>query len=199
MPTGGTLPMTVDTSFHAAGYETDYFAIHPLAAAQNVGCATRATTGAVGSCYGFKYDSTPAGMAINDAGLVAQGSAGVAWQANLQPMGGGAYYNNFGVAPGVIPPAGATVVSFYAKGAVGGENVTFGVGGLQASVCNDAVTASTPVVLTTTWTKYTIPLGGTYATGQVTGFSWYAVAATTDAGAPQPLTFYIDNIVWAAM
>jgi hypothetical protein len=125
-----------------------------------------------------------------DAGTT--GFAAVQWQSNLQPMAMGAYYNNFGVAPGKIPPAGATEASFWAKGAVGGENVTFSVGSAGTAPCLDSeVTAPDAAVLTTTWTKYTIPLpNASYAAGQVNGFTWNVAAAGGS------VTFYIDNIVW---
>lgn len=132
-----------------------------------------------------------------DAAVGTTGYASVVWQANVQSMGGGTYYNNFGVAPGVIPPAGAKEATLWAKGAVGGETVSFGVGSAMTAPCTDSVAAAAVnVTLTTTWTKYEIPFpaGVTYTAGQVSGFAWAVGAGTPGA----TTSFYIDNIQWDA-
>jgi hypothetical protein len=124
------------------------------------------------------------------------GFAGVAWQANVQSMAGGAYYNNFGVAPGVIPPAGATEASFWAKGAVGGEQLQFSVGSAATAPCTDSVISTTSVTLTTTWTQYSIPFPPpvNYAAGQVNGFTWGVAGAAPGT----VVSFYFDNVQWDA-
>jgi hypothetical protein len=134
-----------------------------------------------------------------DAAMMTTGFAGVAWQANVQVMGvaPNTYYNNFGVAPGVVLPAGATEASFWAKGAVGGETVTFSVGSAATAPCLDSVVApGAAVTLTTTWTKYTIPFSTpvSYSAGQVNGFSWGVAGAAIGT----TVSFYFDNAEWDA-
>jgi hypothetical protein len=185
--TGGTLPFVVDTQFFAAGYIGDYSAITNTGDATGTACGGRAFTGAAGDCYKVSY-TVPA---------VSLGYAGVDWQSNLQAMftdAGTRYDNNFGIAVGVVPPAGATEASFWAKGAAGGELVTFAVGGGSAPCMDSVISSPNSLALTTTWTKYFIafPAGVTYTAGQVNGFSWSIAGAT----AASTITFYIDNIVW---
>jgi len=156
------------------------------------------TTGTV--CGGFSPAAPRAGAAaqcwkvtytLPDAGSA--GFAAVEWQTDLQSMDMGAYSNNFGVAAGKIPPAGAIEASFWAKGAVGGETATFSVGSGGTGPCTDAVVSSAvAVTLTKTWTKYSVPFpaGATYAAGQVVGFTWDMGGLTASQ------TIYIDNIQW---
>ena len=104
---------------------------------------------------------------------------GVAWQ---NPA------NNWGAKPGGLNLTGAKTLSFWARGAKGGEAVTF-VYGLAGSKPNgDTSTGKTEVHLTKAWKKYTIPLAGKNLTHIITGFAW------TLAGAGSPETFYLDDI-----
>ena len=110
--------------------------------------------------------------------------------------------------------------------AVGGETVSFWAGVVApggSSVCSDPFASGTnpqtKITLTNTWTQYTMPIIGTYATGVITGFGYSlanqvptgagdggaaeggaADAAATDAGdagsAFPPVTFYVDDLVW---
>jgi hypothetical protein len=119
------------------------------------------------------------------------GFAAVVWQSGIQAG------FNFGVDPGVVLPAGAVEASFWAKGAVGGEMVTFAVGSTGTGPCTDSVVASpTAVTLTAAWKKYTIPFppAVTYTAGQVDGFSWVVAGAATDS----TVSFFVDNIQWDA-
>jgi hypothetical protein len=188
MPTvvSGSLPFTVDSKFIPSGYEGDYLNITQTGDTTGTACGGRAVTGAAGSCYKVVY-TVPAPT---------KGFAAVEWQANPAAIG----QLNFGTAPGVVPPPGATEASFYAKGAVGGEVVNFFVGAAGTAPCTDSVITPnmSPVTLTTTWTQYTLPFSGqTYAAGQIVGFAW-STPAPTDADAGTMTSFYIDDIVWDA-
>jgi hypothetical protein len=186
-PAAGALPFVVDSAFYAAGWETDYQLISLNGGGTASTCPTRSSATAKGNCYAWTYNAVASGGPIGDAGAVAQGGAGVEWQA-------GGF--NFGTAPGVISPAGATKVSFWAMGAAGGESMNFSYGGLTNTLCLDAITGALPVVLTTTWTNYTIPITGDYSAGMVQAFGWYANAQVNDAGIVGPLNFFIDDIEW---
>jgi hypothetical protein len=135
-------------------------------------------------CHGFTYNfSSDAGTGI--------GWAGVVWQSPA---------NNWGALPGYAIPAGATKVTFNARGAVGGEVVNFVAGGsgvpTLADPCQDTVSGSMMgVVLTTSWMPVTIALTGTYTGGVLAGFGWSA-AGGQDAG-PGEITFYVDDIEWS--
>jgi hypothetical protein len=80
---------------------------------------------------------------------------------------------------------GATKVTFQARGAMGGEQVTFSAAGA----------AEIPFTLTAAWKQYALPLAGiqynTPADGVDSGFFW-KVAPPTPGG--QPVTFFIDDI-----
>jgi hypothetical protein len=132
--------------------------------------------------------------------------------------------NNWGTSPGYVIPAGATNVSFYAKGAAGGEAVNFGAGFIQpggTAICTDPfATGTSPqmmnAVLTTTWTQYQMPITGSYAPDVITafGFGLAAPPSAADAGAATDaavatdaaagdggsslpsVKFYIDDIEW---
>lgn len=184
MVVSGSLPFTVDSEFFAAGYEGDIPNIVGTSDKTGAACGGRAVTGAAGGCYKFVY-TVPAPT---------KGFAGVEWQANPGTIG-----YNFGTASGVVPPPGATEASFYAKGAVGGEVVSFFVGATGTAPCTDSVvTPASRVTLTTTWTRYTLPFAGQpYTAGQVVGFAW-TTSAPVGADAGTATTFYIDDIVWDA-
>lgn len=189
-----TLPYAVDSDFAATGYEGDYEAIvntGDLAGTACGGLSPASPRAAKAKCWLVTYT-----VPEPDAAMPTTGFAGVAWQANVQSMGGGAYYNNFGVAPGVIPPAGATEASFWAKGAVGGEQLQFSVGSAATAPCTDSVISTTSVTLTTTWTQYSIPFPApvNYAAGQVNGFTWGVAGAPPGA----VVSFYFDNVQWDA-
>jgi hypothetical protein len=142
-------------------------------------CPDRAPTSG-GDCYVISWASTGPAW------------AGVYWQ---YPS------NNWGTEPGLTIASGATSVTFYAKGAVGGETVTFKAGGINNPLSSsvgaygDTFTVSSPTeVLTTTWQQYTISLqGSSYEGGVLGGFCW--VANETDAGNGN-ITFYVDDLQW---
>jgi hypothetical protein len=103
--------------------------------------------------------------------------------------------NNWGAKVGKEIAAGATKVSFYAASDAGGEKVRFIVGGMNSAKddtlpYSDPFTASATITLTTSWTKYEIPLTESYQ-DVIGGFAW---SLTTSATAP--VTFYLDDVRW---
>ncbi len=118
------------------------------------------------------------------------GWAGVYW---LEPQG------NWGTIPG----AGFNLrqynsLVFCAKGAVGGERIEFGMGGVghnAAGIPNKPYPDSSEKVsirktLTTEWQEYTIPLTGHNLSYVIGGFLWAASHQENPSGA----TFYVDYI-----
>jgi hypothetical protein len=219
-----TLPFAVDSKYIASGYEGDAVGLAP-----NPGAISMPTTmgdpscggmprGGMGrgTCHTVIYSPLAAGTPIGyPVGATAMGWAGVAWQYPL---------NNWGGSVGYAIPAGATKLAFYAKGAVGGETVSFWAGVVApggTAVCSDpfmsGTNPQTKITLTNTWAQYTMPIIGTYATGVITGFG-YSLAnqvptgdgGVEDAGAVDaaakdggdagsafpPVTFYVDDLVW---
>jgi hypothetical protein len=193
-PNTDTLPFAVDllAKFIPSGWEGD---MSGLTMPLDPTCSgNRSSPTALGNCHPVTYQPLPAGTGV-------QGWAGVLWQ---HPM------NNWGTAAGYAIPSGATKVSFWARGQLGGEIVTFLVGLVvtptAATPCTDHVSASLPnQVLTTTWTHYTIPLGGqSYAPGVIVPFGFVLAAAgqpvrdagTGDAATASPVEFFVDDIEW---
>jgi hypothetical protein len=110
--------------------------------------------------------------------------AGVYWQ---NPP------DNWGDRKGGYNLAGATRLSFWAKGELGGERIEeFRTGGIGSNgLYPDSDTAIIgPVILTNQWKKYIIDLRGkdlSYISG---GFAW---TANVDSN-PHHCTFYVDDI-----
>jgi hypothetical protein len=194
------LPFVVSDQYYASGYMgTDQSAQSRLFLDSDPhDCLQPRMPGAQGECYtlGWYLPSTPAW-------------AGVYWQ---WPS------SNWGTQPCKQVPPGATQVSFYAAGAVGGERVTFIAGGINFpnnakngpygdSFTAPNVPAPLPTTLTTTWKRYSIPLPDvTYPNGVCGPFAWsVATADLNDAGLTpvmagdasiQQVTFYVDGLVW---
>jgi len=85
--------------------------------------------------------------------------------------------------PLVCVADGAKAIVFYAKGALGGEVVTFGGGSATEK----------PFTLTKAWKQYTISLDAPYnsfETGVTSGFAW-----SVAKGAPAT-TFFVDGMRW---
>src|SRR5262249_13961927 len=114
-----------------------------------------------------------------------KGWAGVYWQ---YPA------NNWGTKPGYPMPPGAKKVSFFAKGAKGGEKVTFLAGGIapSGSPHTDGVSAKTDLTLTADWAPYSIDISGQIYTEVLGGFGWTMVG--TDAATSG--SFFVDDIRW---
>jgi hypothetical protein len=115
-----------------------------------------------------------------------QGWAGVYWQ---NPP------NNWGSKKGGFDLTGMTKLTFWARGAKGGEVIQkFMVGGIKGVYPDSAVIENGPFELTDTWKQYTINLAGrdlTYING---GFAW----VTTSDLDSQGCTFYLDDIKYEA-
>ena len=115
-----------------------------------------------------------------------QGWAGVYWQ---NPA------NNWGSKKGGFDLTGMTKLTFWARGAKGGEVIAkFMVGGIKGVYSDTATVEMGPVELTDTWKQYTINLVGkdlSYING---AFSWVTNVDLNPDGA----TFYIDGIKFEA-
>jgi hypothetical protein len=115
-----------------------------------------------------------------------QGWAGVYWQ---NPP------NNWGSKKGGFDLTGMNKLTFWARGAKGGEVLQkFVVGGIKGTYPDSATVEMGPVEFTDTWKQYTINLAGrdlSYISG---GFGW----VTTEDLNPEGATFYIDDIKFEA-
>jgi hypothetical protein len=111
-----------------------------------------------------------------------QGWAGMYWQ---NPP------NNWGSKKGGFDLTPFTKLTFWARGAKGGEVIQkFVIGGLKGTYADSASIEFGPVELTDTWKQYTINLVGkdlTYISG---GFGWVTSADLNSDGA----TIYLDDI-----
>ena len=118
------------------------------------------------------------------SGVATQGQkwAGVYWQAPA---------NFWGDRVGGYNLTGAKQLTFWARGAVGGEKVRFLVGGITGSY-NDSLqpTLKIDLSLTTTWKQYPISLTSANLTRIGGGFGWTVEKAKNPSGA----TFYIDDV-----
>ena len=106
---------------------------------------------------------------------------GVVWQSPA---------NDWGTQPGGWNLTGATKLTFWARGAKGGEKVSFQFGILDRDkqFYDTATGKLDSVILTPTWTQYTIPLARKDLSRIKTGFVWTAAATG------EPVTFYLDSI-----
>jgi hypothetical protein len=112
----------------------------------------------------------------------AQGWAGVYWQ---NPP------NNWGSKKGGFDLTGMTKITFWGRGAKGGEILQkFVIGGIKGTYPDSAEVEFGPVELTDIWKQYTINLVGkdlSYISG---GFCWVTTADLN----PDGMTFYLDDI-----
>lgn len=176
------LPFVVDTAFATSGYMGDgampgAVTMTPAKTGDSTDCnGQRGNTTAVGSCHAVTYAPPASG---------GMGWAGVYWQ---YPA------NNWGAKAGYPIPAGAKKVTFSAKGAKGGEKVTFLAGGIvnAGAAYTDSIKAMTTVTLTADWAPYSIDLSGQSYTQVLGGFGWTMAAADAAASG----TFYVDDIQW---
>jgi hypothetical protein len=99
--------------------------------------------------------------------------------------------NNWGNRKGGFDLTGATKLTFWARGAQGGERIEeFKMGGLTGDYPDSDSALIGPVLLTNQWKQYTIDLRGkdlSYVSG---GFAW---ATNVDVN-PESCTFYIDEL-----
>lgn len=111
---------------------------------------------------------------------------------------GGIYWlypeDNWGDLPGGFNLTGVISLSFWAKGAIGGEQVEFKVGGITGLYGDSLQSAvSTGVVnLTSDWQQVNIDLYGKNVNRVVGGFCWISNKTLNPNGA----TFYLDDIVY---
>lgn len=108
--------------------------------------------------------------------------AGIYWQ---NPA------NNWGNVDGGFDLSKAAKLTFWARGAKGGERIEeFKAGGIMGEYSDSDVASIGPVILNKDWTQYTIDLKGkdmSYISG---GFCW---ATNVDVN-PDGVTFYLDEI-----
>jgi hypothetical protein len=111
------------------------------------------------------------------------GRGGAVW---VDPPG------DMGDRPGGQNMKGAGAISFWARGAKGGEKVSFGYGyiGSSKKYFDSSMDLLRDVELTAEWKEYTIPLDGKDVTQIKSAFYWQAEAQ------PTPVVFYLDDIVW---
>jgi hypothetical protein len=174
-----TVPFYVSDQFVASGFMGDYTGL--TLSQDPTKCKTPRETGAQGFCYTATWVPK-----VGDAG---SDWSGVYWQSPA---------NNWGAKPGKPIASGATKVTFYAAGAIGGEILTVSVGGINANGASaslpygDSFTVKQPpVTLTTAWTQYSVSLVGTTYTTVLGGFCM-VLTATADTSE----TIYIDDVEW---
>ena len=182
LPPTSMLPFVVDTVFVSSGFMGDgakpgTVTMTPAKTGDSTDCnGKRSSTSAAGSCHTVSY-APPA-----SAGM---GWAGVYWQ---YPA------NNWGMKAGYAVPAGAKKVSFQAKGAKGGEKVTFLAGGIigAGNPYTDSIKATATVTLTADWAPYSLDLSGQSYSQVLGGFGWTMTA--TDAAVSG--SFFVDDVQW---
>ncbi len=105
---------------------------------------------------------------------------GIVWQSPA---------NDWGDAPGGYDLTGAKKLTFWARGAAGGEKVEFKFGVLgKEKAFPDTASGAIVETLTTEWKQYEIPLDGKDLRRIKTGFVWVV-------GNPgKPVTFYLDEV-----
>ena len=121
---------------------------------------------------------------------------------------GGWFFQNGVLLPGAMQPTdnwgthpdagydlrGATSLTFWARGAAGGERVEFFAFGANGGPYGDSAPKVTPggyVTLQPTWQLYTIPLTGLDLGYIITGFGWVTNAPENG---DRPIVFYLDDI-----
>jgi hypothetical protein len=164
------LPFNVQSAFFPSAWQGDFSQIAIPEEPTVDACADRAE-GALGDenrCSAWRY--TPNATAAS--------WAAVAWSTYAEP--------NF-THPPVCLAAGATAVTFFARGVAGGEKLSVAALGAQEMV----------IELTDEWERYEIPLAGveynSFDVGVKTGFSWKVDPATPPAVTPVT-EFFIDSI-----
>jgi hypothetical protein len=109
--------------------------------------------------------------------------AGIYWQ---QPANNWGSQENAG-----FNIAGATKLTFWARGEKGGERIEeFKMGGISGMFSDSGTAGIGPVVLTPEWTQYTIDVSAKNLTYVIGGFAW---STNLDVN-PDGCTFYLDDI-----
>jgi hypothetical protein len=106
---------------------------------------------------------------------------GVVWQSPA---------NDWGNAPGGFDLTGAKKLTFWARGAKGGERVSFGYGiiGKDKKFFDTGKGSLGPITLGADWKEYEFDLSGQDLTRIKSGFYW------TLGGQGEPVSFYLDDI-----
>jgi len=119
----------------------------------------------------------------------AKGSQGAGWA--------GVYWqnpaNNWGKRPGGFDLTGARRLTFWARGAQGGEYLDkFGMGGISGEYPDTDSSETYDVELTTEWQQFTVDLTDRDLSHIVGGFFW----AANGTDNPDGMEFYLDDIVY---
>ena len=136
-----------------------------------------------GACFDNPHSGTTC-IKVTYSNATSQGArwAGMYWQSPA---------NNWGDKKGGFDLTGATKLTFWARGAKGGERIEeFKMGGITGLYPDSDIAGIGPVLLTTEWQKYEIDLNGkdlSYISG---GFCW---GTNLDVN-PDGATFYLDDI-----
>ena len=103
-------------------------------------------------------------------------------------------HNDWGDQPGGFNLTGAQALTFWARGAAGGEKMAFGFGviGADKPFSDSGKGEMKDVVLSTEWTSYCIPLTGKDLSRIKSGFFWSL------GGQGKPVTFYLDDIQYVS-
>lgn len=127
------------------------------------------------TCMKIEYDV--------ECSRLSQKWAGIYW---LNPP------NNWGSKKGGFNLTGASKLTFWAKGEVGGEVIQeVTIGGISGNYPDTDTAVIGPVILSNEWRQYTIDLRGkdlSYISG---GFSW---STSEDVNPDAACTFYIDEV-----
>jgi hypothetical protein len=118
------------------------------------------------------------------SGKATQGArwAGIFWQ---NPA------NNWGSVDAGYDLSKAVKLTFWARGAKGGERIEeFKVGGIMGEFSDSDSATIGPVILNKEWTQYTIDLKGKDMSYIIGGFAW----STNVDNNPEGATFYLDEI-----
>ena len=107
--------------------------------------------------------------------------AGIVWQ---NPR------NNWGSLPGGYNLSGAKSLTFWARGASGGEHLNFGYGmvGKDKQYPDSSTATLRGITLGKDWQQYSINLAGRDLSCIISGFFWTAVDMD------KPITFFLDDI-----
>ena len=99
--------------------------------------------------------------------------------------------NNWGKRKGGFNLKGATRLTFYARGAHGGEVIQeFTVGGISGEYSDSDMAVIGPVILSKDWREYSIDLRGKDLSSISGGFAW---TSNVEAN-PNNVIFYLDEI-----
>ncbi len=193
---GLSLPFVVDDEFNPSGFmgegsfSPDALAITPSESLPDATCGGSRAPAPSGDCHVVSWHpvADPPVAQQNLSGWV-----GIYWQ---KPNNNWA---SSGRPANQIKP-GATAVTFYARGSVGGEKVAFFVGEFGGDTIHISSTGEygnngmgTPEVLTTEWTQYSIDMSGVdYSSGLYGVFGFYASATDN----PDGVVFDLDAIAW---